>query len=140
MSRIGLGLVVRGVLVGMVTLATASSAFAEADTQERVEFAAFLDKVTQTHAEYIRGRPEPFKALWSRASDVTFSAASAVASTVGIRWGRDWTGRVRSLPMARARSSALRLTWTGTSVMSYNSRESASRSQAAPGSRCLNSA
>lgn len=51
--------------------AAASTSFAQAGPPERVEFAAFLDQVTQAHAEYIRGRPESFKALWSRAPDVT---------------------------------------------------------------------
>jgi ketosteroid isomerase-like protein len=39
--------------------------------RDQAEFAAFLDQVTKAHAQYIRGQPEPFKALWSRAPDVT---------------------------------------------------------------------
>ena len=41
------------------------------DAAERAEFTAFLDKVTQAHAEYIRSRPQAFKDLWSRSPDVT---------------------------------------------------------------------
>jgi len=64
-------LVMRVSLLWVATVAVPSTGFAEASAQERAEFATFLDKVTQAHAEYIRGRPEAFKALWSRASDVT---------------------------------------------------------------------
>lgn len=43
----------------------------QAGTQERAEFEAFSDKVSQAQAELFRGRSAPLKALWSRASDVT---------------------------------------------------------------------
>ena len=55
----------------VAAVAASSIGFAETAAQDRADFDAFLEKVTQAHAEYIRGRPEPFKALWSRASDVT---------------------------------------------------------------------
>jgi ketosteroid isomerase-like protein len=42
-----------------------------ADAQARAEFDAFSDKVSQAQAELFRGRSEPLKALFSRASDVT---------------------------------------------------------------------
>jgi hypothetical protein len=63
---------VLGLAVACVaTVAGPSTGFAEVGSQGRAAFTGFLDKVTQAHAEYIRGRPEPFKALWSRAADVT---------------------------------------------------------------------
>lgn len=71
MGGIRLGHVLRAAFVWGATLAAPSVAFAQAGAQERAAFDAFLEKVTQAHAEYIRGRPEPFKALWSRAPDVT---------------------------------------------------------------------
>lgn len=61
-----------GTTVAFVAAVAASSlGSSQAAAQDRADFDAFLDKVTQAQAEYIRGRPEPFKALWSRASDVT---------------------------------------------------------------------
>jgi ketosteroid isomerase-like protein len=47
----------------------------QAGAQERAEFDAFFDKVSQAQAELFRGRPGPLKALWSRASDVTLFGA-----------------------------------------------------------------
>lgn len=71
MSGIRLGHVLRAAFVWGATVAAPSIAFAQAGAQERGTFDAFLERVTQAHAEYIRGRPEPFTALWSRAPDVT---------------------------------------------------------------------
>jgi ketosteroid isomerase-like protein len=71
MSGIRLGRVLAAAFFWSATVAAPSIAFAEADAKERAEFSAFLENVTQAHAEYIRGRPEPFKALWSHAPDVT---------------------------------------------------------------------
>ena len=48
----------------------------QAGAQERAEFDAFFDKVTQAEGELFRGRAEPLKALWSRASDVTLFGVS----------------------------------------------------------------
>jgi hypothetical protein len=61
----------RALSMCVATLAVASSAVAETGAQANAEFAAFLDRVTQAQGEYIRGRPGPFKALWSRESHVT---------------------------------------------------------------------
>ena len=55
----------------VATLAAASTTFGQASARDQAEFTAFLDQVTQAHAQYIRGHPEPFKALWSRTPDVT---------------------------------------------------------------------
>ena len=43
----------------------------QAGAQERAGFDAFSEKVSQAQAELFRGRSEPLKALWSRASDIT---------------------------------------------------------------------
>jgi hypothetical protein len=47
------------------------SGSAQAGAQNRAEFDAFFDKVSQAQVELFRGRAEPLKALWSRASDAT---------------------------------------------------------------------
>jgi ketosteroid isomerase-like protein len=57
--------------VCVAAVAASSIGFAQPAAQDRAEFGAFLDQVTQAHADYVRGRPESFKALWSRAPDVT---------------------------------------------------------------------
>lgn len=54
------------------------------DAQERAEFDAFTDKVSQAQAELFRGRPKPLKALFSRASDVT------LFGVLGGRGERGW--------------------------------------------------
>ncbi len=48
----------------------------QAGAQTRAEFEAFFDKVTRAETELFRGRAEPLKALWSRASDVTLFGVS----------------------------------------------------------------
>jgi ketosteroid isomerase-like protein len=57
--------------VCFVTLVPPSVGAAPVDAADRAEFTAFLDKVTQAHAEYIQSRPQAFKDLWSRSPDVT---------------------------------------------------------------------
>jgi len=48
----------------------------QAGAQGRAEFDAFFDEVTRAEGELFRGRAEPLKALWSRASDVTLFGVS----------------------------------------------------------------
>ncbi len=48
----------------------------QAGAQEPAEFNAFFDNVTRAEGELFRGRAEPLKALWSRASDVTLFGVS----------------------------------------------------------------
>lgn len=55
----------------VAALPALSSSSSQADEQERAGFDAFSDKVSQAQAELFRGRSEPLKVLWSRASDVT---------------------------------------------------------------------
>ena len=55
----------------LATLAAAPSGAAQARAQERTEFDAFFEKVSQAQAELFRGRSEPLKALWSRDSATT---------------------------------------------------------------------
>lgn len=57
--------------VCLMTLASADVGAAPLNAAERAEFAAFLDKLRQAHAEYIQSRPQAFKDLWSRSPDVT---------------------------------------------------------------------
>src|SRR5918993_2289186 len=66
----------------------------QAGAQTRAEFEAFFDEVTRAETELFRGRAEPLKALWSRASDVTLFGVSGGRGDHG--WdqvGRrlDWT-------------------------------------------------
>ena len=55
----------------VVAVAAVSFGSPPAGAQARTEFDAFSDKVSQAQAELFRGRAEPLKALFSRASDVT---------------------------------------------------------------------
>jgi ketosteroid isomerase-like protein len=59
---------------------------------ERSAFNAFLDELQAAHEEYVQGRPEAFKALWSRRPDVTifggFGAGERGWENVGPRL--DW--------------------------------------------------
>ena len=55
----------------VVAVAAVSFGSLPAGAQARAEFDAFSDKVSQAQAELFRGRAEPLKALFSRASDVT---------------------------------------------------------------------
>jgi len=48
----------------------------QAGAQEPAELNAFFDNVTRAEGELFRGRAEPLKALWSRASDVTLFGVS----------------------------------------------------------------
>lgn len=71
MSGTRLGRVLLAAFTSVAMTSAASICTAQAGAGDRAEFTAFLDKVTKAHAEYIQGHPEPFKALWSRAPDVT---------------------------------------------------------------------
>src|SRR5262247_3584015 len=51
--------------------------------QERAEFDAFFDRVTQAEGELFRGRAEPLKALWSHSSDVTLFGVSGGRGALG---------------------------------------------------------
>jgi ketosteroid isomerase-like protein len=55
----------------LVVLAPATVSAAPPDAAERAAFTAFLDKLRQAQADYVRGRPQQFKDLWSRSPDVT---------------------------------------------------------------------
>ena len=67
-------------IVFVVCCVAALSALAlsvpQAAAQERAAFDAFFDTVTRAEGELFRGRAEPLKALWSRASDVTLFGVS----------------------------------------------------------------
>ena len=55
----------------VAALAAAPSGAAQARAQDRAEFDAFFEKVSQAQAELFRGHSEPLKALWSRAPETT---------------------------------------------------------------------
>lgn len=63
------------VVSGFAVLSAVASASAQAGAPARAEFEAFYEKVSQAQAELFRGRAEPLKAVWSRASDATVFAA-----------------------------------------------------------------
>jgi len=67
-------------IVFVVCCVAALSALAwrvpQAAAQERAAFDTFFDTVTRAEGELFRGRAEPLKALWSRASDVTLFGVS----------------------------------------------------------------
>jgi len=67
-------------IVYVVCCVTALSALSlsvpQAGAQERTEFDAFFNTVTRAEGELFRGRAEPLKALWSRASDITLFGVS----------------------------------------------------------------
>ena len=73
MKRSHLGFSV--VLVVFAALLAVAFASAQAGAPARAEFEAFYEKVSQAQAELFRGRAEPLKAVWSRASDATLFAA-----------------------------------------------------------------
>lgn len=75
MKRTDIGPRVRFVVCCVVALAAVSLGSAQAGAQGRAEFDAFFEKVSQAQADLFRGRPEPLKALWSRASDTTLFGA-----------------------------------------------------------------
>ena len=60
----------------VAALSAGSLSLPQAGAQERAEFEAFFDTVTRAEGELFRGRAEPLKALWSRASDVTLFGVS----------------------------------------------------------------
>ena len=76
MKRTHIGPRIVFVVCCVAALAAVSLGSAQAGAQERAEFDAFFDKVNQAQAELFRGRSEPLKALWSRASDVTLFGVS----------------------------------------------------------------
>jgi ketosteroid isomerase-like protein len=59
----------------VAALPAVSLGFPRVGAQGRAEFDAFFDKVNQAQAQLFRGRSEPLKALWSRASDATLFGA-----------------------------------------------------------------
>jgi ketosteroid isomerase-like protein len=63
------------VVSGFAALPAVELASAQANAPARAEFEAFYEKVSQAQAELFRGRAEPLKAVWSRASDATLFAA-----------------------------------------------------------------
>lgn len=67
--HIGSGIVL--VVCCMAAVSATSAGPSSAGAQARAEFEAFSEKVTQAQAELFRGRSEPLKGLFSRASDVT---------------------------------------------------------------------
>jgi len=60
----------------VAALSALSLSLPQAGAQEHAEFDAFFDNVTRAEGELFRGRAEPLKALWSRASDVTLFGVS----------------------------------------------------------------
>jgi ketosteroid isomerase-like protein len=71
-----------------------SSSCAQAGDKGRTEFETFYEQVSQAEAELFRGHPEPLKALWTRASDVTLFGVSGGRGEHG--WDQvgprlDWT-------------------------------------------------
>ncbi len=59
------------------------------------DFTAFLDTVDAAQRELQNGKPEPFKALWARADDVTLSGG--LGGAIGKGWDAvsrrlDWVG------------------------------------------------
>jgi ketosteroid isomerase-like protein len=75
-----------------------------AGAQTRADFDAFFDKVTRAETELFRGRAEPLKALWSRASDVTLFGVS------GGRGDHGWDQVARRLDWASTQYSEGSLT------------------------------
>ena len=78
----------------VAALAALALSVPQAATQERAAFDAFFDTVTRAEGELFRGRAEPLKALWSRASDVTLFGVSGGSGEHG--WDQvgprlDWT-------------------------------------------------
>ena len=64
------------VICCVAALSVLSLSVPQAGAQEHAEFDAFFDNVTRAEGELFRGRAEPLKALWSRASDVTLFGVS----------------------------------------------------------------
>ena len=60
----------------VAALSAGSLSLPQAGAQARAEFEAFFDTVNRAEGELFRGRAEPLKALWSRASDVTIFGVS----------------------------------------------------------------
>jgi len=89
--------------VSVVSCAAALSALSmgapQARGQERAEFDAFFDQVTQAEGELFRGRAEPLKALWSRDSAVTLFGVS------GGRGAHGWNEVGRRLDWASTQYS-----------------------------------
>jgi ketosteroid isomerase-like protein len=75
MKRTHLGRRIVFVAFCVAAFAAVSLGSPQAGAQGRAEFDAFVDKVNQAQADLFRGRSEPLKALWSRASDITLFAA-----------------------------------------------------------------
>ena len=71
MKRAHIGPRIVFVVCCVAALPAVSFGSSPAGAQARGEFDAFSGKVSQAQAELFRGRPEPLKALFSRASDVT---------------------------------------------------------------------
>ena len=96
MKRTHIGPRIVFVICCVAALAAVSLSSPQAGAQERAEFDAFVDKVSQAQAELFRGRPEPLKAIWSRASDVTLFGALGGSGEHG--WEQlgarlDWASR-----------------------------------------------
>jgi ketosteroid isomerase-like protein len=71
MKRTHIGLRIAFGVCCVAALPALSLGSPQAGAQERAGFDAFSEKVSQAQAEFFRGRSEPLKALWSRASDIT---------------------------------------------------------------------
>ena len=111
MKRTHVGRRIIFVVCYVAALAAVSLGSAQAGAQGRAEFDAFVDKVNQAQAELFRGRSEPLKALWSRASDVTLFGAYGGRGEHG--WDQvgprlDWASK--QYPMGLQRSRELRRT------------------------------
>jgi ketosteroid isomerase-like protein len=77
-------------------LATVSLGSAQGGAQGRADFDAFYDGVSQAQAELFRGRAEPLKALWTRASDATLFGAYGGTEEHGsdkVAQRLDWASR-----------------------------------------------
>ena len=71
MKRTYIGLWIVIVIFSVAAFPAVSIGAPPTAAQALAEFDAFSDKVSQAQAELFRGRSEPLKALFSRASDVT---------------------------------------------------------------------
>ena len=84
-------------LISLTILACSPALFAQNMPQGRIgDFLGFLKQVDAAQIELQQGRAEPFKALWSRSSDVTLSGG--FGGTVEKGWDAvgkrlDWVGR-----------------------------------------------
>jgi hypothetical protein len=94
MNRTRIGPVIVFVVCCAATVPAMSVGAPPTGAQDRAGFDAFFDKVTKAEQELFRGRPEPLKALWTRAPEVTLFGVSGGRGEHG--WEQvgprlDWT-------------------------------------------------